>query len=374
MAELTPPSVSVSTNGIFGNISLATINGNRYAYGVNNTVSPGGLVSMYSINNNSGVLTQLSPSTIGTGSSPNACVAVTTSNGNSYLYVVNVNNNSLSLYTIDNNTGILTALSTIGFGTPRQGYPLLVTSITISGNSYLSIVNNARTTIAIYAIDNSTGLLTQTATPLNFGSGNIVYFQTINNSYLYAGINNTIRMYAINNSGVLSPLSTPTVSTGQEPSNPSIVTTSNGNQYLYIPCFTNLYMYNISNSTGILTPLSTPSIAGNFRFTATSTINGNNYLHTTRSNFSPVFLTTYSIDSSGILTSISALTYNDQNQCLYTQYINGNYYLYGLSLIPNSRSTLYMFSINSSGVPVAIGSPIDILGTFNLQQLNFVTI
>ena len=67
-------------------------------------------------------------------------------------------------------------------------------------------------------------------------------------------------MYAINAStGILTPLSTPTITTGNAP---QYITMNSAGTAVYVANYSDnsISMYAINASTGILTPLSTPTI------------------------------------------------------------------------------------------------------------------
>lgn len=66
-------------------------------------------VSMYAINPDTGMLTALSTPTIATGNGP---VSIIINPSGAFAYVNNNNDNSISMYAINASTGILTSLST----------------------------------------------------------------------------------------------------------------------------------------------------------------------------------------------------------------------------------------------------------------------
>jgi len=238
-------------------ISTITLGVKSYAYV---TYSYDNTVSMYSINNSTGQLTAFSPATVDTGASP-TCITTITIGANSYAYVTNTANpSSISMYSINNSTGELTAFSTIStsFG------PMFISTITIGVNSYAYVCNN--NSVSMYSINSSSGQLTALS-PGSIASGiNSVCISTITlgvKSYAYVCNNGdgTISMYSIDgSSGQLTALSPATISTGSESTYISTITIGI-KSYAYV-CNNNntVSMYFIDSSSGQLTALSSPTI------------------------------------------------------------------------------------------------------------------
>lgn len=104
---LTPTSPATVFTGP-GPFGIAISPNGKFAY-VPNSDSGGSMtygVSQYTINPTTGVLTQNNPPAVAAGNFPTAAVVDPTSR---YLYVVNRNDNNVSIFTIDQTTGNLTA-------------------------------------------------------------------------------------------------------------------------------------------------------------------------------------------------------------------------------------------------------------------------
>ncbi len=151
--RLSPADISVPGN--LDGFSTITIGANSYAY----LTVTNGKIFMYSII--SGQLIALSPASIdtigGNSGSPRTICTITIGN-NSYAYGCHGSStNVLSMYSINSSTGQLTNLSpsTVNTGS----FMLYISAITIGTNSYVYGPTYSGT-IYMYSIDNSSGQLT----------------------------------------------------------------------------------------------------------------------------------------------------------------------------------------------------------------------
>jgi YVTN family beta-propeller protein len=141
-AGITPASVAVDPSG-------------RFAYAASNAFSVGetGNVFMYTINATTGALTSIG--TIAAGTSPSS-VAVDPSG--KFAYVANADSNTVSMYTINATTGALTSIGTIGAGLrPRS------VAVDPSGK-FAYVANGGSNDVSMYAINATTGALTSIGT------------------------------------------------------------------------------------------------------------------------------------------------------------------------------------------------------------------
>lgn len=247
---LTP--LSPSSTAISGphNVAITPTGGYAYAPSGNDVV-------MYSIGQSTGLLTALSPATVSAGTS--AQYAVVNPAG-TYAYVANVLSNNVSMYSINQSTGQLTALSpsTIAAGrnpvfiaiNPAGTYAYVVNSSTASGGN----------SISMYSINQSTGQLTALSPSTITSVGTQPYAIAINSAGTFAYVtnrtSNNVSMYSINQStGQLTALSPSTITAGTVPTNIVI----NGT-YAYVAngggSTGTISMYRINQSTGQLTALS----------------------------------------------------------------------------------------------------------------------
>ncbi|MCC2624537.1 MAG: hypothetical protein K0R14_410 [Burkholderiales bacterium] len=214
-------------------------------------------ISMYSFDGGTGLLTPLPTPTISAGGS--FPYAITSDPSGHYVYVTNSGSDTVSMFSVDSATGQLSHLtpSTINTGATPRGI-----TFDPSGR-YLYVVDDNDDKISMYSVDSSTGLLTHLSTP-TVATGNFPFGITFDPSghYVYvASINeNSIYMYSFNeNTGLLTPLSTPSIIAGTAPSN--LAFTPDGN-YLYAVNGGDgtVSMYSANSSTGQLTSLSPATV------------------------------------------------------------------------------------------------------------------
>src|SRR3984893_8329454 len=116
-------------------------------------------VSAFTINLNTGILTPVAGSPFAAGASPQS-VAI---QHGKFLYVPNGNGASVSAYAINTKTGAL--LEVGGSPFPTGSVPAAV----VTKNSFLFVGNSADKTVSQYSIDPTTGVLTQIAAPFPTG-------------------------------------------------------------------------------------------------------------------------------------------------------------------------------------------------------------
>ena len=116
-------------------------------------------VSAFTINQSSGILTPVPGSPFAAGPSPQS-VAI---QHGKFLYVPNGNGSSVSAYAINTKTGALVEVAGSPF--PAGSVPAAV----VTKNSFLFVGNSADKTVSQYSIDPTTGVLTQIAAPFPTG-------------------------------------------------------------------------------------------------------------------------------------------------------------------------------------------------------------
>jgi len=220
MANPTVPSGS--------NPSVITIDpSNRYAYVANfgtadTNMPPAGPSTIYQYAVGAdGSLTALSTPTVPSGSGPNSIVV--TPNGQ-YVYAVNVGDGTVSQYSIGAG-GALSPLSpaTVATGASASSRPF---GMTLDPKGlYAYVANSTDGTISQYTI--GTGGVLVPMTPATVPAGNGVSSVSVDptGSYLYATnrypSNNTsastVSQYTIGSNGALTPMTTPTVPAGINP-------------------------------------------------------------------------------------------------------------------------------------------------------------
>jgi 6-phosphogluconolactonase (cycloisomerase 2 family) len=215
------------------NISIATIsNGNSYAYLGAGTGGGSKLVT-FGISLSTGILNAIPSRTINIGHIACSTIVLKINNIN-YLYLSTTNGeNRIYMFSIINvgiDSGSFTALSPayidLGFdGDALFGVDKIqrMATINIAGNNYLYVTNSNFNTVSMFSVDSS-GLLTALS-PATIGTGSNSYPRTITtvtnngNSYAYVAnyFGNTLSMYSIDNNGMLWALPTATIGTGENP-------------------------------------------------------------------------------------------------------------------------------------------------------------
>ena len=158
---LTPTSPArVLTGGIPFQVLVAP--SGKFAYVVNNL--SGGKVTdgvyQYAVNSTSGVLTQNTPAAVAAGNAPTAIAVDPTSR---FAYVVNRLDNTISMYTVDPNTGNLTLNSTATNPTGTIATGMEPFRLDFDPTGKFVYVTNEGSAASVYKV-NSDGTLTNTGT------------------------------------------------------------------------------------------------------------------------------------------------------------------------------------------------------------------
>jgi 6-phosphogluconolactonase len=187
-----------------------------YVSNLNDSV---GGISAYAINQQNGALSQISGSPFPTGApgsfpGPSAMVV---SYGNDFLYVALAGtanaNNQIAAFSIDPTTGSLTALPQSPFTTGNDPLQMAYVPVTAITQSFLYTANIQDGTISAFTSDNTTGVLTPVkGSPYTSGTsvwGLSQILTSSGNFFLYAADPQaeTVTAYTINpNAGALTPL------------------------------------------------------------------------------------------------------------------------------------------------------------------------
>jgi 6-phosphogluconolactonase (cycloisomerase 2 family) len=169
---LTPTSPAmVYTGGIPFQVRVAP-NG-KFAYVVNNlsggTMTDG--IWQYTVNSTTGVLTSNTPVAVAAGNAPTEIAIDPTS---SFAYVVNRNDNTISMFTIDPNTGNLTPNSTATIPAGTEPF-----RIDFDPSGKFVYVTNEGSAASIYTV-NSNGTLTSAGTTGVATGGVSTTFKAVN--------------------------------------------------------------------------------------------------------------------------------------------------------------------------------------------------
>jgi len=186
---------------------------------VSNLNDSAGGISAYAIDQQNGALSQIDGSPFPTGApgSYPGPSAMMVSYGNNFLYVALAGtanaNNKIAAFSINPTTGSLTALPQSPFTTGNDPLQMAYVPLTANAQGFLYTANVQDGTISAFTADNTTGVLTQVnGSPYTSGTsvwGLSQILTSLGNFFLYAADPEaqTVAAYAINpNSGALTPL------------------------------------------------------------------------------------------------------------------------------------------------------------------------
>jgi 6-phosphogluconolactonase (cycloisomerase 2 family) len=218
-------------------------------------------VSMYTVDACSGVLTPTTPATVNTGGNAFGSEGMAVDPSGRFAYVANLGSNAtdlatISMYTINSSTRVLTPTSpaTVPTGFFPQGI-----AIDPSGK-FVYTANSDDNTVSMFTINPTTGILTPT-TPATVATGWSPLSVTVDPSGRFAYAANqddgTVSMYTINSTtGILTPTVPASVSAG---SSPFGVTLDPSSRFAYVPdaySGPNNFVseFTVDPTTGVLTP------------------------------------------------------------------------------------------------------------------------
>lgn len=230
----------------------------RFAYVANliSNASDLATISMYTIDAKTGVLTATTPATVPTGFFPQG---IAIDPGGKFVYTANSDDNTISMFTINQGTGVLTPATPATVSTGAGTSPVSVT-VDPSGK-FAYVANQGADTISMFTINSTTGVLTPT-TPATVPSGASPFGVAVDPSTKFAYVPNNnsggtltngVSQYTINAAtGVLTPDTPVAVAAGNAPT--AVVVDPSG-KYAYVANWTDntVTMFTISATTGNLT-------------------------------------------------------------------------------------------------------------------------
>ena len=237
----------------------------RFVYIANlvSNATPQSTISMFTVDTSTGLLKPTSPATVPTGFFPQG-IAIDPLGR--FVYTANSDDDTVSMFTINQTTGVLTpttpaAVSTyVPSSNAQNSDPVNVTAD--PSGKFLYVVNGEEDTISMFDINQTTGVLTPTI-PATVPAGLFPFTIAIapNGKFAYVPDNlsngvNGVWQYTIDpNTGVLTPVaSNPTAPAGN---GPTAVVVDPSSKFAYV---TNrqdntVSTYAIDQTTGGLSPL-----------------------------------------------------------------------------------------------------------------------
>jgi 6-phosphogluconolactonase len=271
LTATTPATVATGANA-FGSEQMVVDPAGRFAYVANlmSNASDQATISMYTINSTTGLLTPTTPATVPTGFFPQG---IAIDPFGKFVYTANSDDNTVSMFTINQTTGVLTpttppAVSTLAdVSTGTQSSPDAVT-VDPSGR-FAYAVNEDDATVSMFTIDPTTGILTPT-TPATVFTGPTPFAISVDPSgkFAYAPNNDSgglmtygISQYTIDSvTGVLTQNNPPAVAAGNGPT--SVAVDPSGKfAYVVNRSDNTISMFTIDPGSGNLTPNAPANIA-----------------------------------------------------------------------------------------------------------------
>lgn len=210
----------------------------RFAYVANlvSNASDQATISMYTIDATTGILTPTSPATVPTGFLPQG-IAIDPQGR--FVYTVNTDDSSVSMFTINQTTGVLTATTPASVSTLIPGESLsLPAFLTVDPTGrflYVSASDSVDASVSMFSINQTTGVLTPTS-PATVLTGGIPFQVVVapNGKFAYV-VNNLsggtmadgVWQYTVDpNSGLLTADDIAAVAAGNAPTAIAIDATS----------------------------------------------------------------------------------------------------------------------------------------------------
>ena len=236
----------------------------RFAYVANlvSNVSNQSTISMYTINPTTGLLTSTTPATVGTGWLPQG-IAIDPKGR--FVYTANTDDSSVSMFTINQTTGVLTPTSPASVSTLIPGQvlsqPGFLTVDPTGRFLYVSASDSDGATVSMFSLNQTTGVLTPTS-PATVETGGIPFQVVIapNDKFAYV-VNNLsggpytdgVSEYTVDSStGVLTQIPSFGVEAGNAPTAIAVDPTSRFAYVVNRPDGT-VSMFTIDQTTGDLT-------------------------------------------------------------------------------------------------------------------------
>ncbi len=308
-----------------------------YAYVANTGANT---ISKYTINASTGVMTSLG--TIGSGSTP---VAIAVHPQGTFAYAVNQGDATVSMYSIAAATGQLTSISTV----PTGGTP---TDIVVDPRgTYAYVTNQDDDSISRYSIDATTGVLTPVIS-IATESGPVSLAMDLLGRFAYAVSSApNVAMYSQTAAtGVLVPTDPATLFAGV-----NFTGIAASDKFVYATDFNNdqLSMFTVNQSTGVLTSAASPIGTGSNPYgVAVDPLN--RFVYVANQGGGSVSCYTISNSTTGALTAMTPSTIGAGAFPVAVTVDPSGRYAYALNAFSNSVS---MYTIDQSTGALTANTP-----------------
>jgi len=221
-------------------------------------------VSVYNVNQTSGAFTPVANSPFATGSAPYTVAFSPVVSGNLFAAVPNSDGQNVSVYQVDQSTGAFTPVPGSPFATGNGPYTVVFTPL-VSGNLFAAITNYVDNTVSVYSVNQTTGAFTEIAgSPFATGAGpyGIAYSPVVGGNLFAAIVNNTdntASVYQVNQTtGAFTPVAGSPFVTGAAPNEIAFSPVASGNLFAAAVNFNsnNVSVYVVDQTTGAFTEVS----------------------------------------------------------------------------------------------------------------------
>ncbi|HMK84703.1 MAG TPA: beta-propeller fold lactonase family protein [Steroidobacteraceae bacterium] len=331
------------------------------AYSVTVKTQPSNPAETCAVHNGSG--------TIGTADIDNVVVSCT--QAGRFAYVVNESSNSISAFSIDQATGVLTPIP----GSPFASTGTTPVAAVVDHNgTYLYVANHASNSVSVYAIDSDTGELTSAGEPLASGNGPFALLVDPSNQFLYVAnmMDNTVSVFVIDSStGLATPINGSPFDVGTEPT--SLATDPGGN-FLYVTDYANgsVAAFSIEAGAGSIAAIGGSPFAADTGALSIAIDPTGTFAYV--ANESADALSLYSINAdTGSLAPLSgsplgtgsspeSVTVDPAGRFLFVANVTGKNELTSYSITPASGEITPVSTVAAGGFPLSV--VIDPAGTF----------
>lgn len=268
-------------------------------------------VSVFEVNQTTGAFTPVPGSPFATGANPNFAAYSPVASGNLFAAVANLNDNTVSVYSVDQTTGAFTPIAGSPFSTGSGPYSVAFSPV-VSGNLFATVLNIFDNTFSVYNVNQTTGVFTPIPSSPFTGGGqpNQMAFSPIISGNLFAAIvnlsGNSISLFNVNQStGNFTEIAGSPFATGTGPDGIAYSPVVSGNLFAATANFIDntVSVFRVSIPTPIVTsikPTQGPSTGG-----TSVTITGTNFTGASAVHFGTTAAASFIINSDTMITAIS---------------------------------------------------------------------
>ena len=359
---------SIGTNGLLTQLTGSPFSldgGSALRFTANGKFAYTNLGNEYSLNTTTGALTSVGTAT--TGDEP-LDVAITPAG--TFVYIPNFKDGTISAFSIDSTTGVLTAIT----GSPFTNGTTDPAAVVVSPNGNFLFVASFESdaAISVFSINATTGALTPvTGSPFPSPEGNALAVSP-NGDFLYV-IGSALGAFSINATGALtaatgSPYTLPAMGNG--------VTIDPTGKFLYASimqvnstdAIPDIITYSINATTGALTQLSQQGVDANGGEAMAITTGTKAVVFTPKfayaTNETDKTISEWTIaDSTGALTAVAGSPVSDTNGPKLVSAAPSGAFVY----TANSNNTISEYTVNATtgALTLVSGSPIKGFGSVN---------